>query len=170
MVLSSRDRVKSSKQKSSKRKKLKDKRIHDNLILLRVTFSIIVFESLRRIARWVAIAVISSFCKLANTTPTILETPPHQVVPVSTTRLSLSRGLWQFALHPACIRRDSISFYAMSFYSASCYVFAYGWGRGQSVVLSDLPIGSKCSRTFILNTHTVRGVLSNWPPLADRLL
>ena len=39
MVLSSRDRVKSSKQKSST-EKLKDKRIHDNLILLRVTFSI----------------------------------------------------------------------------------------------------------------------------------
>ena len=69
MVLSSRDRVKSSEQKSSKRKKLKDKRIHDNLILLRVTVSIIVFKSLRRIARWVVLAVISSFCKLANTTP-----------------------------------------------------------------------------------------------------
>ena len=68
MVLSSRDRVKSSKQKSSE-KKLKDKRIHDNLILLRVTFSIIVLESLRRIARWVVFAVISFFCKLANTTP-----------------------------------------------------------------------------------------------------
>ena len=47
----------------------KDKRIHDNLILLRVTFSIIVLESLRRIARWVVFAVISFFCKLANTTP-----------------------------------------------------------------------------------------------------
>ena len=69
MVLSSRDRVKSSKQKSSKRKKLKDKRIHDNLILLRVTFSIIILESLRRIARWVMFAVIPFFCKLANTTP-----------------------------------------------------------------------------------------------------
>ena len=69
MVLSSRDRVKSSKQKSSKRKKLKDKRIHDNLILLRVTFSIIVLESLRRIARWVVFADITFFCKLANTTP-----------------------------------------------------------------------------------------------------
>ena len=68
MVLSLRDRVKSSKQKSST-KKLKDKRIHDNLILLRVTFSIIVLESLRRIARWVVFAVISFFCKLANTTP-----------------------------------------------------------------------------------------------------
>ena len=68
MVLSSRDRVKSSKQKSSK-KKLKDKRIHDNLILLRVTFSINALESLRRIARWVVFAVISFFCKLANTTP-----------------------------------------------------------------------------------------------------
>ena len=67
MVLSLRDRVKSSKQKSSE--KLKDKRIHDNLILLRVTFSIIVLESLRRIARWVVFAVISFFCKLANTTP-----------------------------------------------------------------------------------------------------
>ena len=52
-----------------KEKKLKDKRIHDNLILLRVTFSIIVLESLRRIARWVVFAVLSSFCKLANTTP-----------------------------------------------------------------------------------------------------
>ena len=68
MVLSSRDRVKSSKQKSSK-KKLKDKRIHDNLILLRVTFSIIVLESLRRIARWVVFAVLSFFRKLANITP-----------------------------------------------------------------------------------------------------
>ena len=67
-----------------KEKKLKDKRIHDNLILLRVTFSIIVLESLRRIARWVVFAVISLFCKLANTTPTILETPPHQGVPVGT--------------------------------------------------------------------------------------
>ena len=47
---------------------LKDKRIHDNLILLRVTFSIIVLESLRRIARWVVFAVIS-FRKPANTTP-----------------------------------------------------------------------------------------------------
>ena len=52
-----------------KEKKLKDKRIHDNLILLRVTFLIIVLESLRRIARWVVFAVISFFCKLANTTP-----------------------------------------------------------------------------------------------------
>ena len=50
-------------------KKLKDKRIHDNLILLRVTFSIIVLESLRKIARWVVFAAISCFCKLANTTP-----------------------------------------------------------------------------------------------------
>ena len=55
--------------KSSKNKKLKDIRIDDNLILLRVTFSIIVLESLRRIARWVVFAVISFFCKLANTTP-----------------------------------------------------------------------------------------------------
>ena len=69
MVLSSRDRVKSFKQKSSKWKKLKDKRIHNNLILLRVTFSIIVLESLRRIARWVVFAGITFFCKLANTTP-----------------------------------------------------------------------------------------------------
>ena len=69
MVLPSRDRVKSSKQKSSRIKELKDKRIHDNLILLRVTFSIILLESLRRIARWVVFAVISFFCKLANTTP-----------------------------------------------------------------------------------------------------
>ena len=67
MVLPSRDRVKSSQHKSSKKKELKDKRIHDNLILLRVTFSIIVFESLRRIARWVVFAVITFFCKLANT-------------------------------------------------------------------------------------------------------
>ena len=52
-----------------KEKNLKVKRIHDNLILLRVTFSIIVLESLRRIARWVVFAVISFFCKLANTTP-----------------------------------------------------------------------------------------------------
>ena len=52
-----------------KEKKLKGKRIHDNLILLRVTFSIIVLESLRRIARWVVFAVITFFCKLANTTP-----------------------------------------------------------------------------------------------------
>ena len=50
-------------------KKLKDKRIHDHLILLRVTFSIIVLESLRTIARWVVFAVISFFSKLANTTP-----------------------------------------------------------------------------------------------------
>ena len=57
-------------QKSFQRiKELKDKRIHDNLILLRVTFSIIVLESLRRIARWVMFAVITFFCKLANTTP-----------------------------------------------------------------------------------------------------
>ena len=49
-------------------KELKDKRIHNNLILLRVTFSIIVLESLRRIARWVVFAVITFFCKLANTT------------------------------------------------------------------------------------------------------
>ena len=69
MVLSSRDRVKSSQQKSSKNKKLIDKRIHDNLILLRVTFSIIVLESLRRIDRSVVFTVISFFCKLANTTP-----------------------------------------------------------------------------------------------------
>ena len=70
MVLPSRDPVKSSKQKSSKNKKnFKDKRIHDNLILLRVTFSIIVLESLRRTARWVVFAVITFFCKLANTTP-----------------------------------------------------------------------------------------------------
>ena len=34
-----------------KEKKLEDKRIHDNLILLRVTFSIILLESLRTIAR-----------------------------------------------------------------------------------------------------------------------
>ena len=87
MVLSSRDRVKSFKQKSSKRKKLKDKRIHDNLILLRVTFSIIVLESLRRIARWVVFAVISILlltCQHHTITPTILETPPHQGVPVGT--------------------------------------------------------------------------------------
>ena len=69
MILSSRDHVKSSKQKSAKRKKLEDKKIHENLILLRVTFSISVFKSLRRIARWVVFAVISFFCKLANTTP-----------------------------------------------------------------------------------------------------
>ena len=50
-------------------KEFKGKRILDNLILLRVTFSIIVFESLRRIARWVVFAVISFFCKLPNTTP-----------------------------------------------------------------------------------------------------
>ena len=59
MVLPSRDRVKSSKQKSSKNKELKDKRVHDNSILLRVTFSIIVLESLRKIARWVVFAVIT---------------------------------------------------------------------------------------------------------------
>ena len=51
------------------KKKLKDKRIHDNLILLRMTLSILVLESLRRIARWVVFAVISFFCKFANTTP-----------------------------------------------------------------------------------------------------
>ena len=56
-------------EKVFKEKKLKDKRIYDNLILLRVTFSIIVLESLRRIARWVVFAVISFFCKLAYTTP-----------------------------------------------------------------------------------------------------
>ena len=61
-----------------------------------------------------------------------------------------------YGRYTACIRRDSISFYAMSFYSAACYVFAYGWGRGQPVVLSDLPIGSKCSRTLSL-THTQCG-------------
>ena len=69
MVLPSRDCANFSKQKSSKNKKLKDKRIHDNLILLKVTFSIIILESLRRIARWVVFAVITLFCKLANTTP-----------------------------------------------------------------------------------------------------
>ena len=68
MVLPSRDHVKSSKQSLRRIKELKDKRIHDNLILLRVTFSIIVLESLRRIGRWVVFAVISFFCKLANTT------------------------------------------------------------------------------------------------------
>ena len=56
-------------------------------------------------------------------------------------------------LHSACIRRDSISFYAMSFYSAACYVFAYDWGRGQPVVLSDLPIGSEYLRT-LFSTRT----------------
>jgi hypothetical protein len=45
--------------KTSMKKKLKDKRIHDNLILLRGTFSIIVLESLRRIARWVMFAYLS---------------------------------------------------------------------------------------------------------------
>ena len=50
-----------------------------------------------------------------------------------------------------------ISFYAMSFYSAPCYVFAYGWGRGHPVVLSDLPIGSKFLRTLFL-TNTQCGV------------
>ena len=69
MVLPSRDRVKSSKQSLQRIKELKDKIIHDNLIFLRVTFSIIILESLRRIARWVVFAVISFFCKLANTTP-----------------------------------------------------------------------------------------------------
>ena len=44
----------------------------------------------------------------------------------------------------------------MSFYSAACYVFAYGWGRGQLVVPSDLPIGSKYSRTVFLHTHAAR--------------
>ena len=43
----------------------------------------------------------------------------------------------------------------MSFYSAACYVFAYGWGQGQPIVLSDLPIGSKYSRTLFLHTHAV---------------
>ena len=57
------------KAKVFQEKKLKDKRIHDNLILLKVTFSIIVLESLRRIARWVVFAVISFFRKHANTTP-----------------------------------------------------------------------------------------------------
>ena len=56
-------------------------------------------------------------------------------------------------LHSACVRRDFISFYATSFYSAACYVFAYAWGRGQPVVLSDLPIVSKYSRTLFLHTH-----------------
>ena len=69
MVLPSLDHVKSFKQKSSRNKELKDKRIHNNLILLGVTFAIIVLESVRRIARWVVFAVISFFCKLANTAP-----------------------------------------------------------------------------------------------------
>jgi hypothetical protein len=68
MVMSLRDRAKSFQTKSLQRKKLKDKRIHDNLILLRLTFSIIVLESLRRIARWVVLADIT-FVLLANTTP-----------------------------------------------------------------------------------------------------
>ena len=60
-------------------KKLEDKRIHDKLILLRVTFSIIVLESLRRIARWVVFAVyifLLQTCLHQTITPTILETPP----------------------------------------------------------------------------------------------
>ena len=44
-----------------KEKKLKEKRIHVNLILLRVTFSIIVLKSLRRIARRMVFALISFF-------------------------------------------------------------------------------------------------------------
>ena len=64
MVLSLRDRAKASilkvfTEETSMKKKLKDKRIHDNLILLRGTFSIIVLESLRRIARWVMFAYLS---------------------------------------------------------------------------------------------------------------
>ena len=55
----------------------------------------------------------------------------------------------------------------MSFYSAACYVFAYGWGQGQPILLSDLPIGSKYSRTLFF--HTLWGALSIRPPLADRL-
>ena len=69
MVLPSRDRVNLLSKSLQRIKDLKDKRIHDNLILLRVTFSLIVLESLRRIARWVVFAVITFFCKLANTTP-----------------------------------------------------------------------------------------------------
>ena len=67
MDLPQHDRAKASKLKVLI-KKLKDKRIHDNLILLRLTFPIIVLESLRRIARWVVFADIT-FVKLANTTP-----------------------------------------------------------------------------------------------------
>ena len=70
-----------------KEKKRKDKRIHDNLILLRVTFSIIVLDSSRRKARWVVFAVIAFFCKLCQhytITPTILETPLHQGILVGT--------------------------------------------------------------------------------------
>ena len=55
--------------------------------MLRVTFSIIVLESLRRIARWVVFAVITFFCKLANTTPShplFERRPPHLGVPVGT--------------------------------------------------------------------------------------
>ena len=52
-------------------KESKDKGIHDNLILLKVTFSIIVLESLRRITRWVVFAVITFFCKLASANTTL---------------------------------------------------------------------------------------------------
>ena len=58
MVLPSRDRVKSSNRSLQRIKELKDKRIHDNLILLGMTFSRIVIESLRRLARWVVFAVV----------------------------------------------------------------------------------------------------------------
>jgi len=61
MDLPQHDRAKASKLKVLI-KKLKDKRIHDNLILLRLTFPIIVLESLRRIARWVVFADIT-FCQ-----------------------------------------------------------------------------------------------------------
>ena len=60
-------------------------------------------------------------------------------------------------LHATCtyillLLRNSNSFSVMSFEGAACYVFAYGWGRGQPVVLSDPPIGSKCLHA-LFRTH-----------------
>ena len=58
----------------------------------------------------------------------------------------------------------------MSFYSAACYVFAYGWGGGQPVLLSDLPIGSKCSRTLLITNTQCGACYPIGLPLADWLL
>ena len=128
--------------------------------MLRLTFSIIVLESFRRIATWVVFADITFLL--------YLPTPHHHThysrdAPhlwgfgthgrQSPTVCILPGPLANSLLHFACIRRDSITFYATLFYGAACYVFAYGWRLGQPVVQSELPIGSNLSHTLNVHAH-----------------
>lgn len=141
--------------------------------MLRGTFSIIVLESLRRITRWVVFAFCLA-CQHHTITPAILETPRTSGIPVrmpANWDRQHSPGASGYSLiTPRMHLRDYLTFYFYANAGAACDVSAYDWGRSQSVVLTKGRLVLRSRALILSSTHTVRGGMSYWPPIASRFL